>query len=80
MGRPLAETVIQTLPAWGPFPYGWVYVPVAAVAMSATRPGRTYALGPVKGPLRAGLDIPDERFARVHSCAIIGSAVVLPAD
>src|SRR5262245_37251500 len=61
------------------FYYGWVNVVVAAVAMSATLPGRTYGLGLIKEPLRADLAIGDERFAWLNFWAIIiGSAVVIP--
>ena len=61
------------------FYYGWVNVGVAAAAMTATLPGRTYGLGLVKEPLRADLGIGDERFAWLNFGAIIiGAAVVLP--
>jgi MFS family permease len=67
-------------PARVPFYYGWVNVVVAAVAMSATLPGRTYGLGLIKEPLRADLGLADERFAWLNFWAIIiGSAVVIPA-
>jgi len=63
-----------------PFYYGWVSVGLAAVAMSATLPGRTYGLGLIKEPLRAELGIGDLRFNVLNFWAIIlGSAVVLPA-
>jgi MFS family permease len=67
-------------PARLPFYYGWVQVALAAVAMSATLPGRTYGLGLVKEPLRADLGIDDLRFNVLNFWAIvIGAAVVIPA-
>jgi MFS family permease len=62
-----------------PFYYGWVNVVVAAVAMSATLPGRTYGLGLIKEPLRADLGIGDFRFNALNFWAIVlGAVVVLP--
>src|SRR5262245_49680921 len=67
-------------PARLPFYYGWVNVVVAAVAMSATLPGRTYGLGLVKEPLRADLGISDLGFNVLNFWAIvIGAVVVIPA-
>jgi MFS family permease len=61
------------------FYYGWVNVVVAAVAMSATLPGRTYGLGLIKEPLRADLGIGDLRFNVLNSLAVvIGAVFVLP--
>ena len=69
-------------PSWAtrlPFYYGWVNVLVAAVAMSATLPGRTYGLGLIKEPLRADLGISDFRFNSLNFWAIVlGAVVVLP--
>jgi MFS family permease len=69
-------------PAWParlPFYYGWVQVVLAAVAMSATLPGRTYGLGLIKEPLRADLGLGDLRFNELNFWAIvIGAACVLP--
>lgn len=73
-----------TAPATGwvgrlPFYYGWVNVLIAAVAMSATLPGRTYGLGLIKEPLRDELGIDDLRFNLLNFWAIIiGTVVVLP--
>ncbi len=62
------------------FYYGWVNVCVAALAMSATLPGRTYGLGLVKEPIRAELGIGDVEFGLLNFWAItIGAAVVFPA-
>jgi MFS family permease len=69
-------------PSWAtrlPFYYGWVNVLVAAVAMSATLPGRTYGLGLIKEPLRADLGISDFRFNFLNFWAIVlGAVLVLP--
>jgi MFS family permease len=66
-------------PARLPFYYGWVCVVLAAIAMSATLPGRTYGLGLIKEPLRAELGIDDLRFNVLNFWAIvIGALVVLP--
>jgi MFS family permease len=62
-----------------PFYYGWVNVVVAAVAMSATLPGRTYGLGLIKEPLRKELGLSDLAFNGLNFWAIIlGAALVLP--
>jgi MFS family permease len=62
-----------------PFYYGWVNVALAAVAMSATLPGRTYGLGLIKEPLRAELGISDLRFSVLNFWAVvIGAACVIP--
>src|SRR5262249_48283761 len=77
-----AQTREYGRPAWFarlPFYYGWVNVAVAAVAMSATLPGRTYGLGLIKEPLRADLGIDDLHFNVLNFWAIlIGASVVLP--
>lgn len=66
-------------PARLPFYYGWVCVGLAAVAMSATLPGRTYGLGLIKEPLRESLGIGDLRFNVLNFWAIIlGAVVVMP--
>ncbi|QJX00980.1 MFS transporter [Frigoriglobus tundricola] len=66
-------------PARLPFYYGWVNVVLAAVAMSATLPGRTYGLGLIKEPLRAELGITDLRFNVLNFWSVvIGAACVVP--
>ncbi|MBN9523611.1 MFS transporter [bacterium] len=68
-------------PAWQarlPFYYGWVNVVVAAVAMSATLPDRTYGLGLVKEPLRADLGVGDLPFNWMNFWAIILGAAFVP--
>lgn len=68
----------MTWPARLPFYYGWVNVVVAAVAMSATLPGRTYGLALIKEPLRADLGLDDLRFNWLNFWAIIVGAVLVP--
>jgi MFS family permease len=69
----------RSWPARVPFYYGWVSVGVAALAMSATLPGRTYGLGLIKEPVRESLGIGDLEFNVLNFWAIIvGSVVVLP--
>ncbi len=65
-------------PARLPFYYGWVNVVVAAVAMSATLPGRTYGLALIKEPLREELLLSDLRFNWLNFWAIIVGAVLVP--
>jgi MFS family permease len=55
-----------------------VNVAVAAVAMSATLPGRTYGLGLIKEPLRADLGISDLRFNVLNFWAIVLGAACVP--
>jgi MFS family permease len=62
-----------------PFYYGWINVLIAAVAMSATLPGRTYGLALIKEPLRAELEIGDLQFNSLNFWAIVlGALIVLP--
>jgi MFS family permease len=69
----------RSWPARLPFYYGWVNVLVAAAAMSATLPGRTYGLGLIKEPLREALGIGDFRFNSLNFWAILlGAVLVLP--
>jgi MFS family permease len=72
-------SVARPWPARLPFYYGWVNVAVAAVAMSATLPGRTYGLGLIKEPLRAELGVTDLRFNVLNFWAIVGGAACVPA-
>src|SRR5262245_49956576 len=74
-----APTPTVCWPSRLPFYYGWVNVFVAAVAMSATLPGRTYGLGLIKEPLRADLGISDLQFNALNFWAIVlGASIVLP--
>src|SRR5271156_2652734 len=82
MSLTACEAPLPRSPSWParvPFYYGWVNVLVAAIAMSATLPGRTYGLGLIKEPLRADLGISDLRFNLLNFWAIVIAAVfVLP--
>src|SRR5262245_15007448 len=60
------------------FYYGWVQVALAAVAMSATLPGRTYGLGLIKEPLRGELGISDLSFNVLNFWAIVIGAACVP--
>src|SRR5262249_42749110 len=63
-----------------PFSYGWVNVVVAALAMSATLPGRTHGLGLVKLPLRTDLALDGATFDALNFWAVLlGSALCVPA-
>jgi MFS family permease len=83
MPTAVSESVRARPPSWParlPFYYGWVSVALAALAMSATLPGRTYGLGLIKEPLRESLGIGDLRFNVLNFWAIVmGAVVVLPA-
>ena len=72
------QPATRSWPARLPFYYGWVNVALAAVAMSATLPGRTYGLGLIKEPLRADLGIGDLRFNVLNFWAIVIGAVCVP--
>jgi MFS family permease len=72
-------TILPSGSPKGRFYYGWVQVGLAAVAMSATLPGRTYGLGLIKEPLRGDLGLSDLQFNAINFWAIVcGAAVVLP--
>ena len=63
------------------FYYGWVMILLAAVAMTATLPGRTHGLGLIAKPLidDASLNITEVKFSTLNFWAIIlGSAFCLP--
>src|SRR5260370_1069795 len=67
------------VPSSARFYYGWINVGVAAIAMSATLPGRTYGLGLIKEPLRADVGLTDLQFNIMNFWAIVlGSVVCLP--
>src|SRR5262249_15036947 len=64
-----------------PFYYGWVQQAVAALAMTATLPGRTHGLGLITQPL---LDDPDLQVSELTLGALnfwailLGSTLCLP--
>lgn len=62
-----------------PFYYGWIVVGVAALAMTATLPGRTHGLGLITEPLIADLNIDRPTFAGINlfTC-LLGAAFCLP--
>jgi MFS family permease len=62
------------------FDYGWVVVVLAALAMTATLPGRTHGLGLITEPLLADLGIERTLFGRINlvTC-LLGTAFCLPA-
>jgi MFS family permease len=64
-----------------PFYYGWVNLVVAALAMSATLPGRTHGLGLITEPLTndPALGVGAARFSALNFWAVLlGSALCLP--
>ena len=73
------QPAARSWPARFPFYYGWVNVVVAAVAMSATLPGRTYGLGLVKEKLCTELAIGDVRFSLLNFWAVVIGASCVPA-
>lgn len=61
------------------FNYGWVIVPLAALVMVATLPGRTHGLGLITEPLLTELRINRVDFASINLWAtLIGSAFCFP--
>src|SRR5262245_22377196 len=62
-----------------PIYYGWVVVGVAALAMTATLPGRTHGLGLITEPLIADLNIDRPLFAQINlvTC-LLGATFCLP--
>jgi MFS family permease len=69
----------RSWPSRLPFYYGWINVLVAAVAMTATLPGRTHGLGLVTEPLLAALQVDRVTFAHINLVAsLLGAAFCLP--
>jgi len=63
------------------FYYGWINLAVAAVAMSATFPGRTHGLGLITKQLTsdATLGVNDKLFSELNFFAVVlGAAICLP--
>ncbi len=59
--------------------WGWLNIVVAAVAMTATLPGRTHGLGLITEPMLRDLAIGPVEFARMNfMSAIIGASFCLP--
>jgi MFS family permease len=62
-----------------PIYYGWVMVVVAALAMTATLPGRTHGLGLIAEPLKNDLNLTGVEFTSMNFWAILlGAALCLP--
>jgi MFS family permease len=62
-----------------PVYYGWVNVCLAALAMTATLPGRTHGLGLITQPLLADLHLDEVHYGTLNFWAIlIGAAFCLP--
>jgi MFS family permease len=60
--------------------YGWVNLVVAAIAMTATLPGRTHGLGLITESLRADLDLNRVAYGALNGWAIVlGAALCWPA-
>ena len=59
--------------------YGWINVLMAAVAMTATLPGRTHGLGLISKPLLDDLAISESTFAMVNLYStLLGAAFAIP--
>ncbi|HEX3870625.1 MAG TPA: MFS transporter [Pirellulales bacterium] len=59
--------------------YGWVIVPLAAVMMVATLPGRTHGLGLISSPLMRDLELSPGTYAQINLWAtLIGALFCLP--
>ncbi len=69
----------RSWPAAWPIYYGWVNVVLAALAMTATLPGRTHGLGLITKPLLEDLQISEGRLGILNFWAVIlGSLVCVP--
>src|SRR5262249_53892157 len=70
----------ETVPRPGTrFYYGWVIVVVAALAMTATLPGRTNGLGLIAKPLLDDLDIGEVLFGALNFWSVLlGALLCLP--
>src|SRR5215813_10333672 len=62
------------------FYYGWAILPVAALAMSATMPGRTHGLGMITEPLLKDLELSEVAYGAINFWSIvIGGLLCWPA-
>lgn len=74
-----APRATRPWPARLPLYYGWVMLAVAAMAMTATLPGRTHGLGLITKPLSEDLGISEVRFGVINFWSILlGAAFCLP--
>lgn len=72
--------IAATLPTSRRLHYGWAIVPLAALVMVATLPGRTHGLGLITEPLLADLRVSRVDFANINLWAtLLGAAFCLPA-
>lgn len=72
-----ADSIASTTPS--PFYYGYVMIGVAAIAMTATTPGRTHGLGLITEPLLADLKISEVQFGWINFVTIVlGAAFCWP--
>jgi MFS family permease len=84
--RPALDVAVPNLtggPAprrsWLPVSYGWVNVFLAALAMTATLPGRTHGLGLITQPLLDDLRLDEVRYGALNFWAILlGATFCLP--
>lgn len=73
------DLIRPTLPQRLPFYYGWVQVVLAALAMTATLPGRTHGLGLITEPLLRDFDLSRTTFATINLWAsLLGASFCLP--
>lgn len=69
----------STFPQRFPIYYGWMNVLVAAVAMTATLPGRTHGLGLVTTPLLEDLQLSETLFAQINLwSSLLGALFCIP--
>ncbi|WP_254507244.1 MFS transporter [Anatilimnocola floriformis] len=62
-----------------PFYYGWVILPIAALAMTATLPGRTHGIGLITAPLMKDLELTEVEFGWINLWSILlGAAFCWP--
>ena len=76
-----AKPLNSAAPAARRFYYGWVNVVIAALAMTATLPGRTHGLGLITQPLLQDpvLGVNEQLFSQLNFWGIIlGSLICLP--
>lgn len=80
----MGDIVVPTRRPWPgrlPLYYGWVNLVLAAAAMTATLPGRTFGLGLITGPLTAdpALGVNESAFGVMNFWAVTaGAACCLP--
>src|SRR5262249_49034113 len=79
MAHLLERPVAPSAPTESSFYYGWVVLGVAALAMTATLPGRTHGLGLITKALLGDLDISEVLFGTLNFWAVLlGALLCLP--